>query len=246
MPRSEALLDAHPRVTRDGRPLDSALNPAFLARRGLCPDRLRRRQLNRPLARSVPVGQVQPKWQLVLCDSAMDALSALGAFVGAVDDGGYKALLTVHILCAIPWVGSGIMITLQAERARVAKNETELVNVVKQADFFATRMFIPLSLVVLGVGLGMIAVGHVGFNHPLVMIALTGWALSFLIGAGFLGPQSEKAKKLVAVAANGSGVDVPAEAMARIRRIVLVARLDLVILALVVINMVVKPGGGIK
>jgi low temperature requirement protein LtrA len=138
------------------------------------------------------------------------------------------------------------MITLQAERARAAKNEAELVNVVKQADFFATRMFIPLSIVLLGVGLGMIAVGHIGFNHPFAMIALTGWALSFLIGAGFLGPQSGKVKKVLAAADNGANVDVPAVAIARINRIVLVARLDLVILALVVVNMVVKPGGGIK
>ena len=179
-------------------------------------------------------------------DSAMHATPIIGAFFSAVDDGGYKTLLTVHILCAIAWVGGGIMITLQAERARVARNETELVNVVKQADFFATRMFIPLALVLLGMGFGMIAVGHIGFNHPFVMIALTGWALSFLIGAGFLGPQSGKVKKLVAAAANGAVVDVPAEAMARINRIVLVARLDLLILALVVVNMVVKPGGGIK
>ena len=166
--------------------------------------------------------------------------------LGALDDGAYKALLSVHILCAIAWVGGGIMITLQAERARLAKNEPELVNVVRQADFFATRMFIPLSLVLLGVGLGMIGVGHIGFNHPFVMIALSGWVLSFLIGAGFLGPQSGKVKKLAAAAADGAVVDVPAEAMARINRIVLVARIDLVILALIVINMVVKPGGGIK
>lgn len=176
----------------------------------------------------------------------MHATTTIGALVGAVDDGGYKALLSVHILCAIAWIGGGLMITLQGERARLAKNEAELVNVVKQADFFATRMFIPLSIVLLGVGVGMIAVGHIGYNHPFVMIGLGGWALSFLIGAGFLGPQSGKVKNLVAAGADGAVVDVPAEAMARIKRIVLVARLDLLILALVVINMVVKPGGGIK
>jgi hypothetical protein len=176
----------------------------------------------------------------------MHTTPAIGALLGAVDDGGYKALLTIHILCAIAWVGGGIMITLQAERARAAKNETELVNVVKQADFFATRMFIPLSIVLLGVGLGMIEVGHIGFSHPFVMVALTGWALSFLIGAGFLGPQSGKVKKLLAVTGDGAEVNVPAVALARIDRIVLVARLDLVILAVVVVNMVVKPGGGIN
>jgi uncharacterized membrane protein len=176
----------------------------------------------------------------------MHATLAMGPLLGAVDDGGYKALLAIHILCAIAWVGGGIMITLQAERARLAKNEPELLNVVEQADFFATRMFIPLALVLLGVGFGMVAVGNIGFNHPFVMIALGGWAVSFLIGAGFLGPQSGKVKKLAAAAAGGMEVDVPAEAMARINKIVLVARVDLVILALVVINMVVKPGGGFK
>lgn len=176
----------------------------------------------------------------------MDATPVVGALLSAVDDGGYKTLLAIHILCAIAWVGGGLMITLQAERARAAKNETEQVKAVVQADFFATRMFIPLSIVLLGVGIGMVTVGNVGFNHPFVMIGLTGWALSFLIGAGFLGPQSGKVKKLFAAAGTGAEVDVPAEAMERINRIVLVARLDLVILAVVIVNMVVKPGGGIK
>ncbi|HEV2361597.1 MAG TPA: DUF2269 family protein [Acidimicrobiales bacterium] len=176
----------------------------------------------------------------------MHLTRAVGALLSAVDDGSYKALLTVHILCAIAWVGGGLMITLQAERARRAKDDAELVNIARQADFFATHMFIPLALVLLGVGIGMVAVGHIGFNHPFVMIALTGWALSFVIGGAFLGPQSGKVKKLAAAAADGGDVDVPAEVMSRINRIVLVARIDLLILALIVVNMVVKPGGGIK
>ena len=51
----------------------------------------------------------------------MHAKLAMGPLLGAVDDGGYKALLAIHILCAIAWVGGGIMITLQAERARLGR-----------------------------------------------------------------------------------------------------------------------------
>ena len=165
--------------------------------------------------------------------------------LGAVDDGSYKALLAIHILCAVAWVGGGLMLTLQGERARRADDDREMVKVAAQAEFFATRMFVPLSIVLLGVGIGMVQVGHIGFDHPFVMVGLSGWTLSFLLGAGFLGPQSAKVRAL-AVAADGAvTVDVPAQALARINRIVLVARLDLLILALVIVNMVVKPGGGV-
>ena len=115
----------------------------------------------------------------------------------ATTSGGYKAFMTVHVLAAIVWLGGGFLITAQAERARRAKNEDDLVAVAISADYWATHLFIPTALVLLACGFGMIGTGHLGFAHPFIDIGLAGWAVSFAIGAGFLGSQSGQVKKRV-------------------------------------------------
>jgi hypothetical protein len=153
--------------------------------------------------------------------------------------GAFKALLFVHILAAVAWIGGGIMITLMGERAKRARNEAEMIEVAQAAEFWALRLFIPGSLVLLAAGIGMVTVGHVGFK-AFVVVGLVGWAVSFVTGAGYLGPQSGKLRTLVA--ADGSPT---LAAVAQVNRIILVARIDLVILVAVIANMVIQPGGGI-
>jgi hypothetical protein len=133
------------------------------------------------------------------------------------------------------------LITAQAERAKRAKNEDELVAVAISADYWATHLFIPTALVLLACGFGMIGTGHLGFAHPFIDIGLTGWAVSFAIGAGFLGPQSNQVKKL----AEASGGTVTTEIMGRVDRILMVARIDMVILLVIAAVMVIQPGGGV-
>jgi hypothetical protein len=62
-------------------------------------------------------------------------------------------------------------------------------------------------------------------------------ALSILVGAGYLGPEAGR----IAKATERDGVDSP-EVQARIQRIFLVSRIELVFLLAVVFDMVVKPG----
>jgi hypothetical protein len=161
--------------------------------------------------------------------------------VGAVDDALYKTLMAVHVLMAVTWVGGGLMLTMQAEKAKRSRDNQEFVKVAMSAEFWATRVFIPSAFILLACGLGMVFDGHIGFSKPFVDIGLTGWILSFAIGTGFLGPQGGKVGKLVA--AGGGAVDEAI--LARVNRILVVARVDLVILLLIVVNMVVKPWGSI-
>lgn len=158
-----------------------------------------------------------------------------------VGDGLYNALMAVHVLMAVVWVGGGLMLTMQAERARRMQGTSEYVAVAMSAEFWATRVFIPSSIVLLGCGLGMVFDGHIGFSKPFVDIGLTGWFISFLLGSAFLGPQSGQVRGLVT--AGGGTIDDTV--VARVNRILWVARIDLVILLLVIVNMVVKPGGGL-
>ena len=63
------------------------------------------------------------------------------------------------------------------------------------------------------------------------------WLASFVIGAGFLGPQSRKLSEDI----ERYGPD-SAQATARLQRIFLVSRVELVFLILVVLDMALKPG----
>jgi hypothetical protein len=73
--------------------------------------------------------------------------------------------------------------------------------------------------------------------HFWLIFGVVFWAISFLTGAGFLGPQSGKLKKLMAE----RGPADP-EVQQRINRVLLVARIDTIALLLVVLDMALKPG----
>ena len=70
-----------------------------------------------------------------------------------------------------------------------------------------------------------------------IVFALVVWIASFLSGIAFLGPQSGKLGKDV----EQYGPDSP-QAMARLQKIFLVSRVELVFLLLVVLDMALKPG----
>ena len=70
-----------------------------------------------------------------------------------------------------------------------------------------------------------------------VMFALAGWGASFLLGVLVLSPESGRIAKLIE--ARG-GVD--AEIGARIERLLLFSRVELAVLALIAMDMVIKPG----
>lgn len=159
--------------------------------------------------------------------------------LAVIDDALYHSLMTVHVLMAVAWIGGGLMITLQAERSRQAHDEAELVKTAITADFWATRVFIPSAVVLFLCGVGMVIDGHIGFGKPFVDIGLAGWLVSMGLGSGFLGPQGKTVGQLV----DAGGGTIDAAILARVNRILWVARVDLVILLFVIVNMVVKPGG---
>ena len=66
---------------------------------------------------------------------------------------------------------------------------------------------------------------------------LIAFLASAITGAGFLGPETGRISKL----AGTKGADDP-EVQARISRVFLISRIELVLLVLIVLDMVVKPG----
>jgi len=147
----------------------------------------------------------------------------------------YDWIKAVHIFLAVVWVGGAVMLNLLALFALRSPLPGRKAEFAREAAWVGTRVFTPASLVLLALGFWMIY--DLDWGYPLwIVFGLVGYGLSFLIGVAFLGPQSAKTAKVI----EEFGPD-SAEATAQIRRVVAVARVDLLILVLVVFDMVLKP-----
>ena len=149
----------------------------------------------------------------------------------------YEWLLFFHIAAAIVWLGSGVAVQVLAFRANSAEDPARMVTIAHEAEWFGMRIFLPSSLTVLVLGIILTVDGPWDFGQTWIILALIGWGLSFVTGAAFLGPESGRIGKLLAA----EGPESPA-VRARIQRMFLVSRIELVLLYLIVLDMVVKPG----
>ena len=149
----------------------------------------------------------------------------------------YEWLLFLHIAAAIVWLGGGMAIQVLAIRANRAVDPARMTTIAHEAEWFGTRIALPSSLTVLIVGIILTIDGPWDFGQTWIVLALIGFGLSFVTGAAFLGPESGRIGKLLAA----EGPESPA-VRARIQRIFLVSRIELVLLYLIVLDMVLKPG----
>jgi len=159
-------------------------------------------------------------------------------FLGVVGSDAYKWLLAFHILFAVVWVGSNTAIQIFVIRARRAGAD-RLAYFAREIEWDGTRVLIPasLTLVVLGFLLLNESDGAWDLGQGWVTFGFVVWLLSFVTGAGFLGPESGRLSKMV----EERGPEDP-EYQRRIARIFVVSRIELLLLVLVVLDMAVKPG----
>jgi len=149
----------------------------------------------------------------------------------------YNALKFIHVVAAVAWVGSGLFIQYRGTRLRHTGTPEQTANLAKEvAD--STPWFMAASGVVLlaGISLVLYAPG-LDFTDTWILLGLLGYASTFLTGFLLIRPTAEK---LAAVAAN-EGPTSP-EGQALIARIFAISRVDQVVLLLVILDMVFKPG----
>jgi uncharacterized membrane protein len=151
----------------------------------------------------------------------------------------YNALKFVHVLSAVIWVGGAATVQVYALLALRSADPVRVAAFASDTEFVGTRIFLPSSLILLVSGILTVreSGGAWGYGQGWVQFGLVVIALSILTGAAFLGPESGR----IARATKAGGVESP-EVQARIRRIFLVSRIELVLLIAVIFDMVVKPG----
>jgi uncharacterized membrane protein len=148
----------------------------------------------------------------------------------------YAFFKWVHVTGAVIWVGGGLTLTILALRAERSADPTEMALIARQAAFVGERVFAPIGLLVLGMGIGMVVNLNLDWGTSWIVIGLVGYAITFLTGLLVLGPQSKRIGQLIAT----EGAEA-AETQAAIRRVLLIARVDEGVLLLVVAAMILKP-----
>jgi len=148
----------------------------------------------------------------------------------------YEWFMTVHVLAAVMWVGGSVMLTLLGLMTLGLNDPVRLAQFAKQVSFLGGVYFPPLSLMVVAFGFAMIANGDLSYSLTWLQIAIVGWAISFFVGAAYLGPHAKKLSKLL----DGREAE-DAETQALIQRILFVARLDALLLLFIVFDMTAKP-----
>ena len=113
-----------------------------------------------------------------------------------------------------------------------------LARLAKDLGDLGNRLLLPAAVSVLVFGVWLVAVSPWNFTDSWILIGLTGIGVTVVTGAFFIGPE---AGRLGALAAERDPADP--DIQRRIRRVVAISRIDLVVLALVVADMVFKPGG---
>ena len=149
----------------------------------------------------------------------------------------YNVLKFLHILAAVLWVGGAVLIQVLAQLALKSKLPGRAAEFAHEVELIGKRMFTPVSILVLLLGVALVQEGDWGFGHAWIILGLVGIAATIVTGAGYLGPQMGKLADLI----RADGPDAPS-VQARVATILNVARIDIVVLVLIIFVMVTKVG----
>jgi uncharacterized membrane protein len=155
-------------------------------------------------------------------------------FLGGTN--GYILLKTLHVVAAVAWVGGALTQNIMATRLKKSGNGELMGNFAKQAEWVGTHVYLPASLAILGLGIWMVATSGWNFTDLWIIIGIAGILATVVTGAAFIGPTSKK----IGAAVAERGPDDP-DVVRGIDRLLTIARVDLAVLFIVVIDMVAKP-----
>jgi uncharacterized membrane protein len=148
----------------------------------------------------------------------------------------YSLFKAIHVGVAVFWVGGGLLLVTLAFRAQRTNDPNDIVMIARQAAFAGEKLFAPAGLIVFLMGIAMMINTNWGWGHFWIIFGLLGYAATFAVGIGVLSPLA----KQITVSAETNGPTAP-ETLALIDRILLIARFDIAVLVLVVVDMVTKP-----
>jgi uncharacterized membrane protein len=149
----------------------------------------------------------------------------------------YSLLLFVHVSVAVIWIGGALMMQFFGIRASMSGDPARMATLGQDIEWIGNRVFVPASLVAFVSGILLVVESDFyGFGDDWIVIALALYATTFLTGLLFLGPESGRVGKLTTEGSPAAGP--------RTLRLIMLARLDLVLLFLLIYDMTIKPDFG--
>ena len=148
----------------------------------------------------------------------------------------FTFFLTVHILFVVIWIGGGALLTVLGIMAQRTRDGEQLAQIARQAAFAGERIFAPSALIVVAAGVAMVLNVGYGFDHFWLLFGLLGFLTTFVLGIAVLSPMARRANAMIAE----KGTNHP-DVQAYGGKILLVARADVAMLMLVIVDMVTKP-----
>lgn len=144
-------------------------------------------------------------------------------------------LLYIHILGAVSWMGAGLTFMLLGLRARDATSKQQLI---AQMEWLGARVGGLAVIVMAATGVWMVARGVAwDFGQAWVLLSIVLLVVLFLVGIGFHMPQYRRIRTAIAE----YGPEAP-QTNKLVWRSLAATRVEVALLAVVVLLMVFKPG----
>jgi hypothetical protein len=146
----------------------------------------------------------------------------------------YAIFKFLHVAAAVIWIGGAFIMIMLGVRADRAKNDADIVGVVRQVAWAADRIYVPASIATLIFGV--------------VAATLGGWWSTLWVNLGFVGIVSTIALGVLVLTPRAKAVEkeggVTPKAVAISLEILTIAKFDATVLFVIIADMVLKPGPG--
>lgn len=147
----------------------------------------------------------------------------------------YEFLLFVHIVCIAVWMGGGMVNAIFIKTAAGLTSTAAIAPIARRAHALGNMVFAPASILALATGIWLVIEGPWSFSDTWISIGFTGIIVAIVIGAVFHSKRGARAVELA------EADDLPA-LQQHLHGWVQLARVDLLLITLVILDMVVKPG----
>lgn len=149
----------------------------------------------------------------------------------------YEILLWLHVTSAVLWVGGGIAIAVLAGMVHRAKDDMELGYIVRRIAKLGPGYFAPLSGLTGLFGILLVVTQDAfAFREAWIGVSLLLWIISGAVGGAYLSPRARLLEEGIAKAGR-----VTDDLRATVDQVLMVARVDSVILLVIIFLMTVKP-----
>jgi uncharacterized membrane protein len=164
------------------------------------------------------------------------AVALVVAIVFLASSSWFTVFLTIHLLFVVIWIGGGALLTVLGLMAQRTRDGEQLAQIARQAAFAGERIFAPSALIVVAAGIAMVLNVGYGFDHFWLLFGLLGFLTTFVLGVAVLSPMAKRADAMI----EEKGPNAP-DVQAYGAKILLIARADVAMLMLVIVDMVAKP-----